>query len=203
MSLSPSQIDALTEAVSIGVGRSACSLSDMIDRWVHLHTPSLSVCNPGGLCDALDSDGGPYDTAVVLEFAGEINGRAMLAFSQQSGAELARIFGNQVQRDSGPGIDQSAILEEIGNVVLNGVLGSIANLFEIGFAYQTPCIRTAAHAYDMMALKCPLQATCSRFCMVSDAVFEVAQSEISGSLMLSFCAGELATRLDGLQLTVE
>lgn len=208
MQLSDDQLDALTEVVNIGVGRAAAALSSLVEERIDLCVPRVRVCGLTELRLELEGCDEPVDTSVVQGFAGEINGRAMLAFPQRSGVALARLLADDEANDVGPGdealeFDLAGILEEIGNIVLNGVLGSLANLFEDDFRYSVPelCIGSASEALtrDVSTASIGEKPTC----LLADARFDLAESRIGGSLLLAFNTAELSELLDRLLTTAD
>lgn len=198
MILNEEQLDALTEIVNIGVGRGAASLHSLVDQKIELRVPRVRVCDLTELQAVLDRGEEPVDTSVVQGFYGAITGRAMLAFPRKSGVELAKLLAEDDTDAEALEFDLAGILEEIGNIVLNGVLGSLANVFADDFQYSVPelCMGSASQALtrDVSAPAMGSRPTC----LLADARFELAESRIGGSLLLAFNSGELSTLLDNL-----
>lgn len=203
MRLDEDQLDALAEVVNIGVGRAAASLSSLVDQRVELCVPRVRACGLVELQAELDGGDEPVDTSVVQGFAGSITGRAMLAFPRRSGVALARLLADEVADEGTSGdealeFDLAGILEEIGNIVLNGVLGSLANVFEDDFRYSVPelCVGSASEA--LVRDVAPATIGDEPTCLLADARFELAESQIGGSLMLAFNTSQLTELLDRL-----
>lgn len=209
MRLNEDQLDALTEIVNIGVGRGAASLNALVDQPIELRVPQVRLCGFNELQEQLDVADEPVDTSVVQGFDGQISGRAMLAFPQRSGIALARLLsdeeptGDQPTGEESLDFDLAGILEEIGNIVLNGVLGSLANVFEDDFRYSVPelCTGSATQALARDVAAPTIGDDTS--CLLADARFDLAESQISGSLLLVFNTGELSVLLDQLLNAVE
>lgn len=208
--LTEDQLDALTEIVNIGVGRGAASLHTLVDQPIELRVPNVRLCELAELEAELDAADEPVDTSVVQGFDGAITGRAMLAFPKRSGIALAKLLAEEDEASFGGGdsedsleFDLAGILEEIGNIVLNGVLGSLSNVFDDDFRYSVPelCTGSASKALtrDVTAPAMGDRPTC----LLADARFELAESQISGSLLLAFNTGELSALLDRLLDSVE
>lgn len=198
MFLNEDQLDALTEIVNIGVGWGAASLHSLVDQKIDLRVPKVRLCGLAELQAILDGAEEPVDTSVVQGFDGAIAGRAMLAFPRKSGVALAKLLAGDDTDAEALEFDLASILEEIGNIVLNGVLGSLANVFDDDFQYSVPelCMGSASQALtrDVSARAMGARPTC----LLADARFELAESQISGSLLLAFNSGELSTLLDNL-----
>lgn len=208
MKFDKDQLDALTEVVNIGVGRAAASLSALVEQRIELSVPCVQVCSLSELNDKLDARGECVDSSVVQGFAGRINGRAMLAFPQRSGVELAKLLGEEeIQGETSDAdaleFDLAGILEEIGNIVLNGVLGSLANVFSDDFQYSVPelCSGPAFQALLHDVSSAPIGEAPT--CLLANTRFEISDSEISGSLLLAFNTDELGVLLTQLLTTAE
>ncbi|MEN0110073.1 MAG: chemotaxis protein CheC [Planctomycetota bacterium] len=195
MRFNADQIDALTEVVNIGVGRAAASLNELLGERIELRVPAVRFCNRSDLRREIGSADEPLDTAVLQKFEGRITGRSMLAFPRRSGVALAALLvGDDPQRQGDDlDFDLAGTLEEVGNIVLNGVLGSIANVFCDDFRYSVPELcqgEVTEAAVGAGSLATP--------CLLADAVFSVAGAPINGSLLLVFHSGEIDLLLDEL-----
>lgn len=195
MQLNEEQLDALTEIVNIGIGRAAASLHELIGARIELSVPSVRLCGRSELRTELDSADEPLDTAVLQGFEGRIAGRSMLAFPRRSGVTLAALLLGEDPQHVGDDLefDLAGTLEEVGNIVLNGVLGSIANVFDDGFRYSVPELYEGAVADAATG-----ERSQSTPCLLADAEFRVAGAPVSGSLLLVFDSGEIEVLLDEL-----
>lgn len=124
------ELDALTELVNIGVGRGALSLRELVGEQVLLSVPSLAILSRLEAIDALGPDGSAQLVAVRQGFTGEFSGQALLIFPEISSLELVRaVAGRQLALDDIVELEHEA-LAEIGNIILNGCIGAIANLMQ-------------------------------------------------------------------------
>ncbi|MEM9186652.1 MAG: chemotaxis protein CheC [Planctomycetota bacterium] len=201
MKLSPDQLDALTEVVNIGVGRAAATLCELVDDHIALRVPNVRVCDPSLLGDPTSLTGEALDTSVVQDFSVTMRGRALLAFPQSSGVTLAQLLGQQDEGCDDLDFDLAGVLEEVGNIVLNAVLGSLANLFEGELDYTVPQLRAEEAAEGIIADY--HTGSDEQTVLMADAHFDVANSAISGSLLLAFSMNEMAALLDKLVLASE
>ncbi|MES2626137.1 MAG: chemotaxis protein CheX [Pseudomonadota bacterium] len=122
------ELDALTELVNLGVSNAAFSLREMVKEEVILSVPKVSLVS----CDEAISILGEQATrrlvAVQQNFDGAINGRALLIFPEVNSLELVRaVVGGAPSLEDIAELEQEA-LAETGNVLLNGCLGTIANI---------------------------------------------------------------------------
>ncbi len=195
MQLNQDQIDALEEVINIGVGRAASTLYDMIEQHIELRVPKIIICDELKLSENISGAEEALDTSVAQAFEGAISGTAMLAFPESSGTKLAKILSDPDIEEDELESDLAGILEEVGNIFLNGVLGSIANLFEDDFLYTVPEVHDGVPV-EVVLTDAATDDEC--FYLVADARFDVADSEISGSLLLVFNTGEFSSLLDKL-----
>ncbi|MEO0531055.1 MAG: chemotaxis protein CheX [Planctomycetota bacterium] len=205
MGLNEEQLDALAEIVNIGVGRGAASLNALVDQRIELRVPKVRLCGLSELQAELEGVEEPVDTSVVQGFSGTITGSAMLAFPQRSGVALARLLAEEevAEDEDALEFDLAGILEEIGNIVLNGVLGSLANLFEDDFRYSVPELCTGRVSQALTRDVALADLGGEPTCLLADARFDLADSQIGGSLLLAFNTDELALLLDQLLMAAE
>ncbi len=200
MQLNQDQIDALEEIINIGVGRAASTLYDMIEQHIELRVPKVIICDETTLSDNISGAKETLDTSVAQGFDGAISGKAMLAFPESSGTNLAKMLSDPDIEEDELESDLAGILEEVGNIFLNSVLGSIANLFEDDFQYTVPEVHDGVPV-SVLLTSAVNKSEC--FYLVADTRFDVADSEISGSLLLVFNTGEFSSLLDKLCQVVE
>jgi chemotaxis protein CheC len=138
MSLSAFQFDTLKELINIGVGKAAGSLNEMVESHVILSVPEMRMISP----DMLDTEMGNLDpstmSAVTLGFMGDFSGSASLIFPLESAANLVSVLTGEEK--GSPDLDavKSATLTEVGNIVLNGVVGSLGNILNHNLDYTIP-----------------------------------------------------------------
>jgi chemotaxis protein CheC len=98
----------------------------------------LRVLTPDNLATLYATRPNSVFSAVQLSFTGEFTGISALIFPPESAAKLVHVvLGNEAL----PGHDDSlrtGTLQEVGNIVLNGVMGSIANILREPLRYSPP-----------------------------------------------------------------
>lgn len=136
------QRDALTELANLGIGRAAAALSRMVAEPVQLSVPALDILN---LTDAVhlleDRERAASLVAVGQGFRGTLSGRALLIFPEAKSLELVRaVVGQEPSLEEIADLEQEA-LAEVGNVILNGFLGTIANLLQRSLDASLPSVK--------------------------------------------------------------
>ena len=198
MRLTSDQRDAVTEVINIGVGRAAASLSDMLGRRIELRVPAVSVCDIRRLRRRVEREDSGVDLSVMQDFTGELSGRALLAFPQKSGIELGKALGELEGPQDELSIDLIGVLEEVGNIVLNGVLGTVGNMTSTKLNYSVPRLTQGAELAQVLASQAPDSAPDDQFVVLADTLFRVAEGSIDGSLILLFDMQSLHAILENL-----
>ena len=137
------QIDALTEVVNIGMGVAANSLNRMMDSHIELHMPELHIADAEEL-DALTkqiSESGL--TSVTLEFFGPVSGSAALIMSQDDASKMVSELTGEPPNTPELNSMMVGTLNEVGNIVINGVLGTLSSTLKMEFDLACPPINAA------------------------------------------------------------
>jgi chemotaxis protein CheC len=182
-------LDALTELVSIGVGRAAASLSDLVGERIELTLPQVQLFRDGS-ATGIDPVEPTPSTVVMQDFHGRISGRAALAFPQASALTLGNLLSGDevvtVEFDA----ELNGILLEVGNIVLNGVLGSLSNLVGDNFDYSLPIL---FDDHGKLSRLFSIQDDVPDV-LIANVEFRVQNREIRGTVAIVF-AGGCVTRL--------
>lgn len=130
--------DALSELVNIGVSRAAVSLRKMVGKQVLLSVPSVEVVTQDAAAALIGQRESDDLVAIRQEFAGAFSGQALLIFPEDNSLELVRaIVGEETDADELASLKDEA-LAETGNVILNGCLGTIANMLKQSLQMSLP-----------------------------------------------------------------
>lgn len=189
MTLGPDQEDALKEVINIGMGRAAATLSELMQTRIELTVPGVLVGQVDGMLFRLSRAVGGRGLAVVLDFEGPCLGRAALVLPHDSGLRLARILGDVADGSDELDLELSGILTEVGNIMINSVLGSLANVAGLCFSYRVPQF----YSHHVAAFSESLGV--GRWApdlLILDTHFQVRQFSIRGSLLFLFERGQLA-----------
>jgi chemotaxis protein CheC len=135
---SDKQIEALKEIINIGVGRSAGVLNTMLHSHIALHVPYITLLDRTSLRGEMEKYHEGIVAAVQMGFGGSLVGNACLAFPKGSASKLTASLAGESVEDSDADSIQTGTLNEVGNIVLNGVIGSISNMLELSLNYQIP-----------------------------------------------------------------
>jgi chemotaxis protein CheC len=132
-------IDAIREIVNIGVGRAAGQLQEMTGSHIRLQIPSITIV-PFNEITASGNTliSGDTLSAVLLDFKGTFSGISAVVFPPESAAALVMLLTGEHEKS--PELDAMRIeaLKEVGNIIINAVMGSIANVLSERLIYSIP-----------------------------------------------------------------
>ncbi len=138
MNITPYHIDALTELINIGVGRAAGTLNQMLEAHVQLQVPSIKIFPYSQIEKILNNVATMSLSVVSLTFKGSFSGTALLAFPSDSASNLVNILAGEESDISDLDSIRIGALTEVGNIVLNGVMGSVSNILKKRLIYSIP-----------------------------------------------------------------
>lgn len=127
--------DVLTELVNIGIGRAAYTLSEMVDSNVGLRVPRVSADHG----DAKGVSCPDRSASVVLQsFSGGVAGTASLVIPLDSARRLVAVLTNAPTESEEIDAEREGVITEVGNIVINAVLGSFGNLAALDVVFGLP-----------------------------------------------------------------
>jgi chemotaxis protein CheC len=184
--------DALEEIFNIGIGQAASLLNEITESHISLQVTNLDILSSEEANDRLAKHfEACHLSSVCLDFRGAFSGAIKLIFPVESATELVTYL-NDDNRDP-LSISQDwdflkiGTLTEVGNIILNGVMGPIANLLNCHISYFIP-----------VYLEGSIQQLCSSYGIVPHEEILLAQSrflseglQITGEILLIFHLGSL------------
>ena len=136
--MSARQNDAFTEIVNIGVGEAANSLGELVGSHIVLKVPLVELLPVDGLPKVASELETKRVSSVIQSFSGDFDGTATLIFPPDAAAKL--IMAITGEENTAPELDsvRSSTLMEIGNIVINALIGTMSNLLECSLNYRLP-----------------------------------------------------------------
>jgi len=179
MHVTTEQRDALTELVNIGVGHAASTLNSLIGHKIRLIVPDIEIIRIQSIIENPQLCGVEALSAVSMAFHGSFTGNASLMFPVESASTLVAVL-----TDEPLGSDQldelrSGTLAEVGNILLNGVMGSIGNMLAANLNYSVP-------AYHEASLPDILGHQHAEAVLMAKANFYIDELRIEGNILLFF-----------------
>ncbi len=187
MKLNAPQLDALREMVNIGVGQAAGVLNAMLASHVELRVPIVEVLTGAELRQRIQSMKHEHISAVRLGFKGPFSGNASLIFLPESAAKLVIMLTG----DDNSTLDLDSIrigaLTEVGNIVLNGIMGAIGNELKLHLYYSVP-----SYLENPADILMAANSQAPGFSVVwVQTSFTVVKQQITGDVILLFEVGSL------------
>lgn len=184
MNVTAEELDALQELINIGVGRAASLLNEMVDSHIRLKIPVVKVLTAADAYQELTTRFHDQTLASVkLRFTGSFYGTASLIFPTDSASTLVAVLTGE-----DPSADLDAVkigtLSEIGNIVINGVMGSLSNVLKRHLNYTLP-----VYLEDTLENLLLSAYESDSKILLAQASFTIERLEIIGDIILIFLVG--------------
>ena len=195
MKLTEDQIDALGELFNIGVGKGADMLNQMLGCQIRIRVPHIETLTLNEL-EKQAQEFGPKEVSTVnLSFEGSLSGNAMLAFPPQSAQNLVSALTGE--EPGSPELDSVTMdtLSEVGNIIINSVMGSITNFVNQRLDYSVPhYAENAIHKLVGNHIDDPEYSI-----ILAKAHFSIENLEVGGEIILIFGVGSLEALLQAIE----
>lgn len=195
MELTADEIDALKELINIGVGNAAGMLNEMLQFPIQLHIPDVDLLSPLELQSELKKRFGIDQLSVVqLAFKGSFSGSAQLMFPTESALNLVSVLTGEDK--ASPDLDSLKIstLSEVGNMLINGVMGSIGNVLDQPLDYEVPYY-SEEEIEELLAKGESLEYGTV---LLAPAHFSIEELQIQGDILLFFDAVSFKLLLEAI-----
>jgi len=177
MQITAEQKDALTELINIGVGHAASTLNFLINHKIRLTVPEIEIISLQTMQTTSPED---HDmSSVSMNFHGDFNGNASLIFPLQSARTLVGVLTGETADSTELDDLRSSTLAEIGNILLNGVMGSLSNMLVSTLEYSVP-------SYQEGDLNTMLGHQKAEAVLMARATFHIDELRIEGNILLFF-----------------
>ena len=197
--------DILKELFNISVGRAAGILSDIVGQKIHLNVPNVKILKASSESYAIDEyiSMKKNGTLMVstLSFKENYTGKASLIFSAEKMKKFISLCLQEEQSDSDDmdfnDVDFN-IIKEIGNIILNCIIGETGNLLNISFKYTLPEVRL----FNAMEFKYDYLNTDNVYVLILYITFVIGDTEIEGAIIVDLSLhsiNDLLTRIHKLE----
>lgn len=193
-------IDVLQELINIGVGRAAGMLNEMLDTHVILQVPIIKILSLRNLELELGEISRNTLSAVRMGFKGSFSGNALLLFPPDSANNLVSVLTGEDSIEDDLDSIRMGTLTEIGNILINCVMGSISNVIGKQLNYSIP-------SYFEDSLLNMLQQNdedaSTATVILARTHFIIEKHSIDGDLILFFEVGSFAALFDCIEILIE
>lgn len=197
LSISPRYADAFKEIFNIGMGRAAKALSKMVYETVKLSVPRLEVIPHADLHTTVAANFQSELALVRQDFTGSAAGSAFLLMSKESGLRLVNALVHKDDSDNEEGEFQSAereLLTEVGNILINALVGSMANTLGITFELA----QAACNVGDLASVNRQFDDSVADYVLLVETLFLLPGRHIGGNLFIMMSSAEMNTVLEGI-----
>lgn len=199
MDITDSHIDALKELMNIGVGRGAAILNTMLSCHIKLHVPDIRIIGSDEFyCDYKPVEVGEGESlsVVYLSFKGQFRGDVNLIFTTASAVKLVTALTGEEPDPGELDTIQAGTLTEVGNIVLNSVMGTLGNLLKIDLHYSVPTFGEGS-IEDLFSRKRIEEVPVIQLAKVR---FLIEELDIDGDIVLMFEIGSFDFLLEKIAL---
>ena len=173
-------------------------LHDMIQSRVRLQVPFVKLVTTKEVKSGLDGFDQKIQAAVELGFRGPFTGTAALLFPTESASKLVAAITGEDLADGDLDALTVGTLTEVGNIVMNGVMGSIGTFIEGHIEYTVPPY-VEATVESILAAK---NANGEAKILLAQARFSIEELRLEGDIMLVFEGDSLDAFLNAIQFDV-
>lgn len=190
-------MDALREIINIGVGKAAGTLNELLAHHITLEVPRIVIIHSNDLGEHISKRSEETLSLVTLPFSGQFSGLSTLLFSMDSASKLVdMLMGEEIPVGDLDAI-KTGTLTEIGNILLNAVVGSIGNILNSRLSYSIPTY----HVGSLRNILLPILQQESEALEVTTR-FTVQSRHITGEILLLFKVGSFDSFIEALETAI-
>lgn len=182
MELTYTQKDALTELINIGYGRAAGALSELTGYRITLEVPRIAMHPIEDIAPHLMRMVEGEVASVTQVFSGPVAGNALLLLDEKAAVMLSELLTDDVAPSRGFDSGAREIITEIGNILLNALLGVFGNLLQVQISFAVPRIRV--DTIDSVLQSITVQDEELRYALMIHTRFSLRANNVSGYLII-------------------
>jgi len=202
LDISEIQMDALKEIINIGVGKSSGVLSKLINKRIRLQVPYIKLLTYSELKDEfkkeLKSFNGNILSAVKMTFKGILSGLVELVFPRESAIQFVELLSDKESFTEDMNLLFSTTLKEVGNIVLNSLMGTITNLLGIRLRFTLP-----KYIEDIPEKLVEINDYENLFIILIKAQFTIKDTDIYGDFIIAMEVYSLKELINMIQNYIE
>ncbi|WP_234996135.1 hypothetical protein [Pseudobacteriovorax antillogorgiicola] len=184
------ELEVLRDRLSQGVTRASQAIQAIVSKQINLSLPEIKLVR----CQDDSSEvGEPQElmSYVSLGFEGGLSGTATIEFTRKSAMQLVRkLVPNAGDGSQDLDVMGESTITEIGNIVLNAVMGTTANFFSLDLKYFVP-----QYHHDQESILKGKDGTETMLLFIETFLI-VEDKEIEGRILVRF-------RVDGVRELLE
>lgn len=180
--IAPQTLAVLQEIINIGVGKGAQVLNTLLSHHVVLEVPQVTQTNPQDLVRALGIDPSQGLSCVQMGYRGTLEGEVQLLFPADAASQMVNLIIEDSYAAEEMDFIRQTTLTEVGNIVINAVVGTLSNLFGFHLQYTLPSYRggTLGAIEDQKELKG------AEVILLAKTTFTIEELSLTGNMLLFF-----------------
>lgn len=196
--------DILKELFNISVGKSASMLSEIINKKILLNVPKLKILDLSRKCEVIDNylPQAIQGTMMVssIAFKDELKGKASLIFPADKMRTFINLCLNKDNEEQMCALHFTDIdfdiLKEIGNIILNSVIGEIGNYLNVKLNYTLPEVKM----FDKVEFEKNINSKEYPHILLLYINFKIDDSEIVGAILINLTLSSLSELLNKVEM---
>lgn len=189
--------DILNELFNIGVGKAASLLSDIIERKILLSVPKIEILNISReglkISEHLPKvlDGALMVSSICFEE--KLSGKANLIFPAEKMRKFINLCVHNTDEAERDYIDMDFtdvdfdVIKEIGNIILNCIIGEIGNNLDMSLKYTLPEVQV----FDKINLDKDMNDGEYNSVIILYITFSIDNTEIEGAILVNLTLNSL------------
>jgi chemotaxis protein CheC len=182
MELSYVQKDALTELINIGYGRAAGALSELTGYRINLEVPRVGMHPIEDVGQQLGRLVEGEVACVNQVFSGPLAGNALLLLDERAAIMLSELLTDDVSPSHSFDSGAREIITEVGNILLNALLGVFGNLLQVQISFAVPRLRV--DTIDTVMQSITVREEELRYALLIHTRFRLRASNVTGYLII-------------------
>jgi len=147
--LDADQKDALQEISNIAMGTAASGLAKVLESFVRLSVPRISIVETSRVAERLSTTLGQHSevSAVRQAFYNQMEGEVIVVFGEEGCADLADLLDYEAD---GPEALKQELLLDVSNILVGACMNGIAQQLQSQVSYSPPEILCSAVPLDRL-----------------------------------------------------
>lgn len=187
--------DILREMFNIGVGKAASMLSEIINKRIILDVPNIEILNIEDQNTEIQEDFFKTlkGTLMVssITFENKITGQANLIFPAEKMRKFINLCMNEKDVDTEDDINFTDIdfdiIKEVGNIILNSIVGEMGNFLNATLDYTLPKVKL----FDRIDFKKNIKNKKEIYILMLYITFIIDDTEIEGAIIIDLTLNSL------------
>ena len=188
------ELDFLGEVTSKGLDKASDLVCDFLGKKVKMGPPKVLLLSNQELGESFRI--GDFDRrGVSLNYTGTYNGTAYLLFKKDHIEPMIQELTGDSPSEKGWDHLVNDMVREMGNIVLNGVVGTMSNMVQGNLKFQVPVLFEGCLENEIEKQF----GEKTEVCFMGIGLFHVAELEIDGVISFSFYFDDIQDLLSSIK----